>query len=186
MSLILWVLLGGELLYLKDLASTFDEGKLKIKEVLKNGDALKKFRDMLIAQGVSNDVADRICNSNHEEVIVLSKNSTNLLAKKDGVITGIDALVCGEVSCALGNGIINPSDKVMHDTGLKLVKTVGDTITEGETWITVYHNEPVLCQRLQEKLCNCITIETAASPLKPIIETIIRSKDKNAVVMPCQ
>ena len=186
MSLILCALLGGELLYLKDLASTFDEGKLKIKEVLKNGDALKKFRDMLIAQEVSNDVANRICNSNHEEVIVLSENKTSLLAKKGGVITGVDALVCGEVSCALGNGRINPSDKVTHDTGLKLVKTVGDTVTEGETWITVYHKEPVFCQRLQEKLCNCITIETAANPLKPIIDTIIRSKDKNAAVMPCQ
>ena len=147
---------------------------------------MKKFRDMLIAQGVSNDVADRIYNGNHEGVIVLSENKTNLLAKRDGVITGIDALVCGEVSCILGNGRTNPTDKVTHDTGLKLVKTVGDTITEGETWITVYHKEPVFCQILQEKLHNCITIETAANPLKPIIETAIRSKDKDAVIMPCQ
>ena len=170
---------------MKGLTLTQDEGKRKIEEVLKNGAALKKFGDMLKAQGVSADIANTICSHNHEELIVLSKNKTNLLALKSGIIAGIDALACGEVSFALGNGRICPSDKVTHDTGLKLLKTVGDTIMEGETWVTVYHKDPIFSQRLQEKLRNCITIETTSNPLKPIIETVIRSRDDNVVVMPC-
>ena len=170
---------------MKGLTLTQDEGKRKIEEVLKNGAALKKFGDMLKAQGVSADIANTICSHNHEELIVLSKNKTDLLAKKSGIITGIDALACGEVSCALGNGRTTPSDKVTHDTGLKLVKTVGDTIMEEETWVTVYHKEPMFCKRLQEKLRNCITIETTINPLKPIIETVIRSRNKEAVALPC-
>ena len=169
---------------MKGLTLTQDEGKRKIEEVLKNGAALKKFGDMLKAQGVSADIANTICSHNHEELIVLSKNKTNLLALKSGIIAGIDALACGEVSCALGNGRTCPSDKVTHDTGLKLHKTVGDTIMEGETWVTVYHKDPIFSQRLQEKLRNCITIETTSNPLKPIIENVIRSRDNNVVVMP--
>ena len=81
---------------------------------------------MLKAQGVSVDIANTVCSHNHEELIVLSKNKTDLLALKSG-ITSIDALACDEVSCALGNGRTSPSDKVTHNTGLKLLKTVGET-----------------------------------------------------------
>ena len=140
---------------------------------------------MLKDQGVSVDTANTICSHNHEELIVLSKNKTNLLALKSSIITGINALSCGEVSCALGNERTSPSDKVTHDTGLKLLKTVGDMITEGETWVTVYHKEPTFSQRLQEKLRSCITIETRSNPLKPIIETVIRSRDKDVAIMIC-
>ena len=179
------IVLGGELLYLKGLTLTQDEGKRKIDKVLKNGAALKKFEDMLKAQGVSIGIANTICSHNHEELIVLSKNKTDLLALKSGIITGINALSCGEVSCALGNGRASPSDKVTHDTGLKLLKTVGYMITEGETWVTVYHKEPTFSRRLQEKLRSRITIETRSNPLKPIIETVIRSRDKDVAIMPC-
>lgn len=121
------IVLGGELLYLKGLTLTQDEGKRKIDKVLKNGAALKKFEDMLKAQGVSIGIANTICSHNHEELIVLSKNKTDLVALKSGIITSIDALACDEVSCTLGNGRTSPSDKVTHDTGLKLLKTVGET-----------------------------------------------------------
>ena len=38
------IVLGGELLYLKGLTLTQDEGKRKIEEVLKNGAALKRLK----------------------------------------------------------------------------------------------------------------------------------------------
>ena len=63
------IVLGGELLYLKGLTLTRDDGEKKIEEVLKSGAALKKFGNMLKAQGVSVDTANTICSHNHEELI---------------------------------------------------------------------------------------------------------------------
>ena len=52
---------GGYLLYRTGLAKDMAEGASKIIEKLKNGEALKIFKRMIIAQGVSQQVATELC-----------------------------------------------------------------------------------------------------------------------------
>eukprot|EP00061_Rhincodon_typus_P016478 g44722.t1 len=53
--------LGGHLLHLCGKAESFKAGEKAIKDVLKNGSALDKFLAMLVAQGVTTDFAEYLC-----------------------------------------------------------------------------------------------------------------------------
>ncbi len=52
---------GGYLLYRTGNAKNLQEGAQKIMEKLRNGEALKVFKNMIIAQGVSEQVATELC-----------------------------------------------------------------------------------------------------------------------------
>lgn len=49
------------LLYMSDFAHSFDDGQKKIETVLENGKALQKFNEILVAQGVAPELADKLC-----------------------------------------------------------------------------------------------------------------------------
>lgn len=59
---------GGYLLKSTGNAKTIEEGAQVILEKLKNGEALEKFRQMIIHQGVSEKTANDLCNQKYDLV----------------------------------------------------------------------------------------------------------------------
>jgi len=177
---------GGELLYLKGITKSNDEGRKRIGKVLTDGSALRKFKEMCIAQDVKEGDATTLC-ENPQKLLSVSSYTTSLPASKNGFITAIDALDCGEVSFHLGAGRTNPTDKVSYNTGLHLNKTVGEEIKQGETWITVYHKEEKLPACHKDKLEACIRIsDERDTSMQTRISAIRRYGTDNKVTMVCQ
>lgn len=139
------------------MVSTFEEGKRKIEEVLGNGKALEKFQQMLIAQGVNEENAAKVCQS-PLDILPVSSNKTVIYAKESGFVSGIDALACGEVSFRLGAGRTVPTDSVTFDTGLHLCVSLGSSVKEGQPWVTVYHVEPTMNEKLRQRLEDAIVV----------------------------
>lgn len=75
------------MLYSAGKASTLQEGNEKLKETLNNGEAITKFCDMMKAQGVKADVAERLCQKGCDvfEILPKSKYSTELKVTKSGI-----------------------------------------------------------------------------------------------------
>ena len=91
-----------------------------------NGNALKKFYEMVFKQGGNiNNVA-------------ISKNVIEVKSNKTGYINDIDSLVLGKLSMSLGSGRKSIEEGIDHGVGIELVKTVGEFINKDETIAKLY------------------------------------------------
>jgi len=119
-----------------------EAGKKLIADTLENGEALQKFCDMIIAQGVQPAVAQKLCAAGTDPftILPLASQKLELVAEKSGLVSGIDALVMAKVTHELGAGRIMATDKVDHGVGLVLGVRVGQFVNKGDKWVTVYHN----------------------------------------------
>ena len=165
------------------------EGKNQIMETIANGSALKKFYDMMVAQGVQENVAQELCKPGADmyKHLPLAKKKTELATQKTGVIKAIDALVVAEVSCKLGAGRQTQAGNIDHGVGLVLSVRVGQHVKKGEPWVVIYHNGNLT----EAQKCNlqaAIQIDENGSdtlPVKSRIIDIIDSKKRSAIMV-CQ
>ena len=136
------LLLGGHLLRALSKVETEEAGKKLIADTLKNGKALQKFHDMIIAQGVQPGVAQKLCAAGADpfSILPLASKKIELVVEKSGIVSGIDALVMAKVTHELGAGRVTAGDKVDHGVGLVLGIRVGQFVNKGDKWVTVYHN----------------------------------------------
>ncbi|KAK2160397.1 hypothetical protein LSH36_134g04034 [Paralvinella palmiformis] len=133
---------GGYLLYNVGKASSPDEGSKMIAKSLSDGSAMAKFCQMLKAQGVSEENADKLCSKDSDvfSVIPKAKHRTDVPALHTGYVTDINALVCAKISYWLGSGRTRADGPIDHAVGLQLYVEVEDHITKGKPWITLHHN----------------------------------------------
>lgn len=124
---------GGYLLHRVDQCETMNEGAKMVLEKLKNGEALAKFREMLIGQGVTEEIANQLCRRNYEAVF--SKNAdhvSTIRAHSSGYVKSIHALELGSLCSSLGAGRAKADDQIFYEVGMRLFKQVGDRIEKGK------------------------------------------------------
>lgn len=74
---------GGYLLQRCKLVSTMKQGQSVIREKLKSGEALFKFKEILQAQGVSNKLVEDLCNKNYDAVFLKKAKYLSTIKSKD-------------------------------------------------------------------------------------------------------
>jgi pyrimidine-nucleoside phosphorylase len=125
-----------------------------IEKNIADGSALKEFKLMCSRQGVTDSVLDQLI-SDPWSVLERGKTQTTLSSHNTGFISSIDALEIGKILCNLGAGRTGTSQKINHGVGIKLTKTVGDYIEEGETWMMIDSESEVdsnILRRIQNSL----------------------------------
>lgn len=122
--------------------------------------AIKKFQEMLIAQGVKQDIAEALCkkNANPYQYIPLAPQSHEFKAQKTGMVTDIDALQFATVCGNLGAGRQKVTDKVDHGVGIVLNVRVRDYVKEGEVLGKIYHSGHLVTDAINS-LQESITID---------------------------
>ncbi len=127
---------GGYLLKSTGRAATIEEGALLIDEKLKNGEALNKFKEMIISQGVERSIAENLCNKKYDSVFQ-NKSQFNSFLKpsRAGYLKSIDALVLGMTAAKLGAGRCKAGDKISYEVGFRLLKTIGEKVELGNNFI---------------------------------------------------
>ncbi|KAK7107425.1 thymidine phosphorylase-like [Littorina saxatilis] len=135
---------GGVTLQLAGKASSYEAGNTMIRNVISDGSALAKFRDMVVAQGSSDDVATRLCDVNGDvwKVLTPSAYKTTLKCQKSGVIQDIQAMPCAKAAQCLGAGRTRAGEAIDLAVGLYFTKCLGDSVTEDTPWVTVHHTTP--------------------------------------------
>ena len=99
---------------------------------VESGAALKKFRQMVSAQGGDERVADDY------SVFEQARCTRELLAPVSGWVKSMDAERCGLASAALGAGRATKDDAVDLTAGIILNRKVGDRVTKGDVLATLY------------------------------------------------
>ncbi len=116
---------------------SFEQAKTEVIEVLENGEAYRKFMQFVEMQG--GDITK----------LPLSTKSLDILSKRDGVLTSIDALKLGTISMHLGAGRENVEDTIDPKVGIVLRKDVLDPVRKGDVLCTVYYGEKALTEDLE-------------------------------------
>ena len=128
------LVLGSQMAVLGNKADTLGEAREKLKEVMKNGKAIEKFKTFLSNQGGDSSVVD------HPENLPQAKYVIDVPAKTSGVVSNIVADEIGIAAMLLGAGRATKEDDIDLAVGLELRKKVGDAVSEGEAIVTIHAN----------------------------------------------
>ena len=97
--------LGGRLLLLTGRVSTIEQGRETIRQTFQNGSALEKFRQMMIGQGVSANIAEQLTSNDEtivRSILKLGDVSHKAISAQTGFIQSIDSFKLGTIIQRLG------------------------------------------------------------------------------------
>ncbi|MGQ7461487.1 pyrimidine-nucleoside phosphorylase [Streptococcus suis] len=134
----------------------------EVRQHIENGSALKKFEEMVVAQG--GDLEDL-----YRPVQV--SNQVEVLSDVDGYIVGLPALEFGLFAMRIGAGRAVKTDDLDYETGIIFHKKVGEAIAKGEKIATIYANENI-SENLLTNFKKNVKIDKVSVKTKEIIEII--------------
>ncbi|MEF2738419.1 MAG: pyrimidine-nucleoside phosphorylase [Clostridia bacterium] len=160
--------LAGEMIRIGGRAESFEEGKETARQVLSDGRALEKFRQMVRRQGGD----DRIIEE--PERMGSSRYSRDVLAGRTGFIAETDTREIGRASQHLGAGRLRKEDEIDFTAGIRMHVRIGDSVQEGDVLATLYGADS---RRLEEaEIIMEAAIRISAEPATPpkLIQKIIQ------------
>lgn len=122
------VVLGGK-------AENETEARAMLEATIRDGSALERFRAMIEAQHGDGRVVDDY------SLLPKAQYHIPLSAKTSGVITKMAADSVGVASMMLGGGRQATDDTLDYAVGIELAKKVGDSVTTGDTILTIHANQ---------------------------------------------
>lgn len=115
------------MLSLANVEKTIEE----VRQHLENGKALKKFEEMVLAQGGDLENLYRPVKVDHV---------VDIPAQEDGIIAELPAMEFGLFAMRLGAGRAVKTDALDYETGIVFEKKVGESVKKGEIVAKVYAN----------------------------------------------
>ncbi|MEI4803642.1 pyrimidine-nucleoside phosphorylase [Bacillus sp. NPDC077411] len=159
------LVLGSQMVVLAKKANTLEEAREMLKEVMKNGKAIEKFKQFLSNQGGDSSIVDQ------PEKLPQAKYVIDVPARTSGVVSNIVADEFGIAAMLLGAGRATKEDEIDLAVGLMLRKKVGDAVKEGEPLVTIYANREDV-EEVKAKIYENISISEKAEAPK-LIHTVI-------------
>ncbi len=127
--------LAAWMLYLGERTPTLVAGKALASELIANGRALEKFREIIRLQSGDPFVVD------DPTRLPRAQFQMDVLATWSGYVAQIECEQVGIASVMLGGGREKKEDAIDPAVGLMLHKKVGDAVTAGDSLCTVYYNQ---------------------------------------------
>lgn len=141
---------------------TLEEGFEKSKEVVADGSALRKFAEMVEAQGGDPEYIY------HPEKFPQSKYDVAILSDRDGYLARIAAHDIGVAAMRLGAGRETMEDAIDPSAGILLCKKVGDFVKAGEPLAHAYTNKEN-AEEVFAEIGHCFYLAEEEVPVEPII-----------------
>lgn len=136
-----------------------NEAKNLLFKQLNNGEAYKKFEELVSAQG--GDI----------NKIKISDKVFSIKSDKNGYINKIDALKLGELAKMIGAGRNTLEDKIDYEVGIVLSKKVGDYVEQDEELAKVYLKDKDISIA---QILECFEIEKQLKEVPKLILDIIK------------
>lgn len=160
--------LAGEMIRIGGRAESFEEGKETARQVLSDGRALEKFRQMVRCQGGDDRIVEE------PERMGSSRYSRDVLAGRTGFIAETDTREIGRASQHLGAGRLRKEDEIDFTAGIRMHMRIGNFVKEGDVLATLYGADS---RRLEEaEIIMEAAIRISAEPTAPpkLIQKIIQ------------
>jgi pyrimidine-nucleoside phosphorylase/thymidine phosphorylase len=127
--------LAARMIYLGESSRSIESARDQAQQLLADGSALTKLRDVIAAQGGDPEVVyrfDLLPNATGEQVVA---------SPRDGFISRINADDIGRAAAMLGAGRDNIEDQIDPAVGVILQSKVGDQVVAGQQLCALYYTE---------------------------------------------
>lgn len=112
----------------------FESAYIELEHILKSGKALKKFKELVKAQGGDLNILE------DKNLILISKYNIEIKSEKFGYIESIMAEFIGKGAMLLGAGRETKDDKIDFYAGITLTKKVGEKVEKGDILCILHTN----------------------------------------------
>ncbi|WP_066637493.1 pyrimidine-nucleoside phosphorylase [Desulfolucanica intricata] len=163
--------LGSQMLLAAKKVKTEEDGQKLLKTLLKNGKALEKFREIILAQGGNAEVIDNTA------LLPRSSVQEKITVTADGYVQGINAEMIGNAAMMLGAGRETKDSEIDLAAGLVLEKKVGDKVASGDILAILHTNKSEIIEEAGKMVKDSFIIgEKKPGPI-PMIYGIIGPND---------
>ena len=152
--------IAAEMLILGQAVSSVEEGKERALTVIESGDALEKFRELVITQEGDVRYVDEPERFPEADVI------DTLAAWDTGTLAEVRADEIGLTVVGLGGGRTEKGELIDHRVGLIMHARVGDTLERGQPLVTVHAASQEDKETAFNRLKRAITLSDA--PIDPL------------------
>ncbi|WP_291580055.1 pyrimidine-nucleoside phosphorylase [Clostridium sp. UBA6640] len=160
--------LGSHMVVLAEKAKDENEAREMLKEVIKNGKALEKFKEFVKAQGGDESVIDDVSKLPKAKYVI------PVLSPKAGVVEKIHAEKLGIVAMELGAGRATKESIIDLAVGIVLNKKRGDKVEENEVLAYIHSNDESNIEKAKAGVISNYVISSNYEDNIPLIYDVIK------------
>jgi pyrimidine-nucleoside phosphorylase len=159
--------LGSMMLVIAGAEKNIGTAKKTLKANLENGKALKKFAEIISAQGGDSRVIDR-----PGDILPKAKFEERILANRSGFVSSIQTEEIGLAAMMLGAGRKSKETRIDHSAGFVINKKLGDRVERGELIASMYYNAGVDAEAVRKRVISAYEITPRRKRPSPLIRRI--------------
>lgn len=161
--------LGGWMLFLAGASKTSVQGRERIREARLNGSGLKKFREIVAAQGGDPSVCDR-----PSEILPQARHRKTVVSPWKGFVNALEARSVGIAALLLGAGRKTQEEAVDPAAGILLHKKVGDPVERGEPVADLLSSGEIPSERPGEIFLSALRVSKVRPKAVRLIHEVLR------------
>ena len=147
------LLLGANMIKLAGKGDNLEENKVKMLEQIENGEALSKFKELVVKQGGDVSYIEDL------EKFPKAKYKLPVIATKSGIVNKLNAEEVGKIAMKLGAGRLRKEDEIIKEVGIELNKKVGNNVEIGDILAYIHGNNEELTEKAVIDLRNVYEIK---------------------------
>jgi pyrimidine-nucleoside phosphorylase len=160
--------LAGAMIYIGKKARSIQEGEKIAKQKIENGEAFKKFLEIVKLQGGDVNYI------NNPENYPKSKIVKNVMSQKNGFVSEIDTYQIGIASLELGAGRMTKEDIIDPKAGIIFYRKIGDYVKKGELICELHSDSKSEIKSAEQMINGSIKFSNTKPALPKLIKKIIR------------
>ena len=147
------LLLGANMIKLAGKGDDLEENKVRMLEQIENGEALSKFKELVVKQGGDVSYIEDV------EKFPKAKYKLPVIATRSGIVNKLNAEEVGKIAMKLGAGRLRKEDEIIKEVGIELNKKVGNNVEIGDILAYIHGNNEELTEKAVIDLRNVYEIE---------------------------
>ncbi len=155
------------MLHLAGAADGAEAGKQLARQVISDGKALGKFRELVEAQGGDPSYVDQPGQLPAAEMV------ETITAEAGGYVAGVHAAEIGYAAVDLGAGRAMKGDPIDHAVGIVVHRKVGNQVSAGDPLFTIHANQPERLQDAVERVRAAFAFSEERVPPLPLFYATI-------------
>lgn len=159
--------LGEQMLLLAKAASTKEDARKKLEASITSGAALKKFREMIDAQGGDVRVVDEPAR------LPQARFQETLMASRAGFVGEVDAMGVALAALRLGAGRAKAEDKVDHAVGVSALVKIGERVERDAPLCRIHANSEGALAEAKAMLAKAIVVGDQRVVAPKLVEEIL-------------
>ncbi|MGH8021248.1 MAG: thymidine phosphorylase [Opitutaceae bacterium] len=155
--------LTARMIVLGGLEPDVSKASIRLQRAIDSGDALRKFREVIEAQGGDPRVIDDF------QRLPRARRTMDVLAPRAGFVDDVDAMAIARVASFLGAGRSRIEDAVDHAVGVSHLVQAGDPIESGAPLCRLHVNDETLLGEARELAQSAFKIGGTRPQMAPLV-----------------